>query len=296
MHKELTEKARQLGFIKTGFTTPTTPPHFNEFKSWLTARKYGEMSWFERNIEIRKDPSLLLPGCRTIISMAFPYPHIIPGTPDGLNVARFTQPNQTDYHMRLRDISSNLVKLIKENFKESKTRICIDSAPILERSIAYSAGIGFFGKNNMLIIPGFGSFFFLVEIFTTVEIDFPEPQPVQTACGSCELCLKACPSGALEKPFFLNASKCLSYLTIEQKGPVSKDNSNMTLDCFLGCDRCQEACPYNKERKEREIILPSGKEFSSMDEETFKTRFGNTSFARAGLGKIKSNIKMILDK
>ncbi len=287
------KRASDLGFIGIGFSPPSRPPHFNQFISWMSARKYADMAWLERNIEIRKDPSRLLPGCNTIISLAYPYPALKTYTADGLSVARYSQPDQNDYHSRLRTLCKNLADTIRDIEREARVRICVDSAPILERSMACSSGIGFIGKNNMLIIPGFGSYFYLAEILTTATLEIPEKRKIKSGCGSCELCVRACPTGALEKPFFIDASICLSYLTVERREPLGETDGNRMGDCFFGCDRCQEVCPFNGEGMEKGFILPSSEEFLEMEEKHFLERFGKTSFGRAGLEKIKSNIRAI---
>jgi epoxyqueuosine reductase len=293
MPAEIIEKAKELGFLKIGFSTPQTPVHFDKFMSWLSGHKNADMSWMERHTKIREDPELLLKGCRTIISLAYPYSPNMPITPDGFSASRYSQPDKDDYHRRIRMLCNDLVVLLKDMHKGCKSRICIDSVPILERSIAYSSGIGFIGKNNMLIVPGYGSYLYLAEIMTTAPLDIPSIEPIENQCGSCTRCLDSCPSGALEEPFSLNASRCLSYLTIECKRHIDKDEGVMMGRCFFGCDRCQEVCPFNKGGGSREIVLPSTDELLKMDRVSFSERFGNTALARTGIEKIQMNIRAI---
>ena len=283
-------KARDLGFIGVGFSKTGRPLYFDRFTSWISQHKNADMSWLERNIELREDPSCLLPGCRTIISLAYPYPSQKPGTPDGFFVSRYCHPDEEDYHYRLKDLCRELVDMIEDVYSGSSSRVCVDSAPILERSFACSAGIGFVGKNNMLIVPGYGSFFYLAEILTTASLEFVPAKSMENQCGSCTLCIDSCPTGALEKPFSIDASRCLSYLTIEYKGAVGRVEGGKMGDCFFGCDRCQEVCPLNVRETARQNSLPSTDEFLGMDDKDFKERFGKTAFARAGLEKIKTNI------
>jgi epoxyqueuosine reductase len=282
-----------MGFIAVGFSYPSRPAYFDQFTSWLSANKHADMSWLEKNLHLRENPSRLLEGCRTIVSLAYPYPSRKRCTPDGLTTARFSRPDQDDYHNELRRIAKNLVAILKQHDPESRSRICIDSAPLLERSIACSSGIGFVGKNNMLIIPGAGSFFFLAEILTTIKLDVPHIHKIENQCGACTKCLDACPVGALESPFSLNASRCLSYQTVEYKGKVSEVVAEKMGDCFFGCDRCQEACPFNEQDQSAEILMPSSTELLGMQEEEFISRYGKTCFKRAGLEKIKSNIAAV---
>lgn len=254
------------------------------------------MTWLERHAELRKNPSSLLKDCRTVLSLAYPHSLKKPGTSDGLSVSRYSQPDRKDYHKRLKILCDELADVIKKTHKGCDVRVCIDSAPILERSFAYLSGIGFIGKNNMLIIPGYGSYFYLAEILTTAEIEFESPGTIETLCLSCTQCIDSCPGGALERPFYLNASKCISYLTIEKKDPVDAEIGGKMGDCFFGCDRCQEVCPYNDKGGGIDIILPSSEELLDMDEESFKTRFGKSAFGRAGFEKIKTNIRAILSR
>ena len=287
------EKAKDLGFLAVGLSSPHRPLYFENFSSWISDHKNGDMSWLERNIDLRKDPSGLLQGCQTIISLAYPYPSKKPGTPDGFTVSRYSQPSEDDYHYRLKVLCGVLTDMIKEMDSASSTRICVDSAPILERSFACSAGIGFIGKNNMLIIPEYGSYLYLAEILTTTHFVLLKADLMENQCGSCTLCIDSCPTGALEKPFYLDASKCLSYLTIEYKGSVNRENGKSMGDCFFGCDRCQEVCPFNQGEASRQISLPTTDELLTMEEEDFQDRFEKTTFSRAGLKKIRTNIRAI---
>jgi epoxyqueuosine reductase len=287
----LLDKAKDLGFIACGFSAPKRPLFFDQFNTWISNRKNAGMSWLERNMDIREDPSRLLGGCRTVITLAYPYPSRKPRTIDGFTVSRYSQPGELDYHVRLKDLCGALLSDVKDAYPESHSRVCVDSAPLLERSYGCSAGVGFVGKNNMLIIPGYGSYFYLAEILTTVPIDTPSVEIIENRCGSCTLCVESCPTGALEKPFYLDASKCLSYLSIEDKREIDRKTSIRMGDCFFGCDRCQEVCPFNEEEDSTQIFLPSTGEFLEMEDDEFKKRFGNTAFARAGLEKLKMNIQ-----
>ena len=253
------------------------------------------MSWLSRNGELRKEPKNLLHGCKTIISLAFPYSWKKPVTTDGFEVARYSQPDRTDYHEELRQRCRGLVGYLNKSFKGMKTRICIDSVPLLERSIAVASGVGFIGKNNMLIVPDYGSYFFLAEILMDAEIPLSSVEIMESACGSCTRCLEACPTGALERPFHLNACRCLSYLTVEYRDILPQETGRKMGRCFFGCDRCQEVCPYNESgRRGRRTLLPSVETILAMDKGRFDEKFGRTAFRRAGLEKLKTNILAML--
>jgi len=289
----LIEEAKSLGFIAVGFSKPVRPLHFDRFKAWLDGGKNAEMRWLERNLDLRENPSRMIENCLTVISLAYPYPAAKPTTEDGFSVARYADPVNEEYHFRLKPLCKTLITLVEGTFPGSRSRVCVDSAPVMERSLAAAAGIGFIGKNNLLIIPGYGSYFYLAEIFTTAVIPFGPAEPMAGQCGACSLCLDACPTGALESPFALNASRCLSYLTVENKGAFGDDLSERMGKCFFGCDRCQEACPFNKEGDTAEVVLPSTDELLNMEDGAFQSRFGKTSFARAGLKKLKGNVRAV---
>ena len=296
MISQFTERAKTLGFIAVGFSRPHRPAHFDFFLRRLAERKHGDMTWLERNLDVREDPSKLLEGCQTVISLAYPYPNARHETEDGYRVARYAEPSREDYHFRLKELGYDLAGWIHEACPGSRTGVCVDSSPILEKSFAWQSGLGFIGKNTLLVIPGYGSYFFLVEILTTATLQYPVIEPMPDACGACTACMEACPTGALEKPYLLNAPKCLAYLTIEHKGDISPALGLEMGKCFLGCDRCQEACPFNKGALAANVSMPSAEEILHMEEDDFTKRFGRTSLARPGMKKIKSNLRAALSQ
>jgi epoxyqueuosine reductase len=294
MLSQIIQQAKDLGFIKVGFTRPSPPLYFEAFRSWISGKKNAGMSWLARHTHLREDPSFLLPGCHAIICLAYPYPKSKPSTPDGFTVSRYSQPDKEDYHLYIKELCKELIRLIDHLYPGNKARICVDSAPLLERSYAVSSGIGFIGKNTMLIIPGYGSFFYLAEILTTAHLDPSSEEVMNSQCGLCHACMDSCPSGALEQPFILNASKCLSYKTIEDKIPLNLHDGQKMGDCFFGCDRCQEVCPFNDGKDLRRYIMPLINEFLQMDQYEFNKKFGETALARAGFEKLRSNISAML--
>jgi len=286
------DKARELGFIAVGFTRPGTPLRFEFFRRWLKEVEVGDMSYLRKHIDIRGDPTRLLEGTRTIISLAYPYPAGKPSTPDEYAVSRYSIPGQDDYHLRMRRLGKRIGTVVSELFPGSLTRVCVDSAPILERSFAEASGIGFIGKNNMLIVPGYGSYCYLVEILTTARFLIPTFKGHESECGSCTRCIDSCPTGALKAPFYLDVSRCLSYLTIESKGDIDRDAAGKMGNTFFGCDVCQEVCPFNGQ--ERGIVsLPSTGDIIAMSESECKGASGGTAFESVGLEKLKSNIRAL---
>ncbi len=294
-NETLVERAKDLGFVAIGFSRCEKPLFFDAFCSWVDAEKFGQMSWLKKHRDFRENPERLLPNCRTIISLAYPYASAKPCTPEGFATARYSDSQKRDYHSRLREKAKRLASSLKESYRNSRTRVCVDSAPILERSFAYRSGIGFLGKNNMLIVPGHGSYVFLAEILTTASLPLDDAEPVKNLCKNCTRCLEACPTGALEGPNRINAAKCLSYLTIEHDGDFEPETGKRMGRCFLGCDVCQEACPHNPVDKEVKVSLPGIAKFLEMNDDEFKVRFGQTALARAGLKRIQRNIKAIFE-
>ncbi|MCG6879048.1 MAG: tRNA epoxyqueuosine(34) reductase QueG [Deltaproteobacteria bacterium] len=291
----IVKQAKNLGFIASGLSPSEKPPFFDAFCKWIDAENFGQMAWLQKHRSLREDPGKLLRECRAIISLAYPYSSAKPCTPDGYTMARYSAPKNNDYHIRLRKKAERLATEIKASYPGAKTRVCVDSAPILERSFAHRSGMGFLGKNNMFIVPGHGSYLFLAEILTTAELPpFLDRTTTEDLCRDCTRCVDACPTGALESPRHLNASKCLSYLTIEYGGDLDQETGKRMGRCFLGCDMCQEVCPFNGLKKTDEISLPGITEFLKMEEREFKTLFGQTALARPGLGRIQRNIKAIL--
>jgi epoxyqueuosine reductase len=292
MTEKMRLKAFELGFIAIGFSGPVRPLFFDEFTEWVRSGRNAGMLWMKRNMAIREDPSRLLRGCKTVISLAYPYPAEKPATEDGYTLARYSTPLQDDYHMRVKAKCRELSDYIKEIYKDCTTRVLVDSAPILERSFAYSSGIGFFGKNNMLIIPGHGSYFYLAEILTTAMAEYSATAPNPDLCGSCTACIDACPTGALKGTHDFDASHCLSYLTIESEELVKPPMGKFMKRCILGCDICQEVCPFNN-NKPAIKCMPSVKDFMDMTDDEFTRIYGRTALARPGLKRIRSNIKAV---
>ena len=288
------KKAAQLGFIAAGFSPADPPLFFDYLQKWVKEGRHGLMSWMERNLDIRRNPEKLLRGCRTVISLGYPYSSQTPATRDGFTAARYTESGREDYHLRIKRLAGELAADLRNRFPGSRTRVCVDSAPVMERSYAYKAGLGFIGKNNMLIVPGHGSYLFLAEILTTAPLPSGRAHTMEGGCGDCTRCLDACPTGALARSRLLDASRCLSYLTIEDPRPVDAETGTHMGRGFFGCDACQEACPFNRREEVHNPVLPSSEEFLAMTEDAFAEKFGETAFSRAGLEKIKGNLRAIL--
>jgi epoxyqueuosine reductase len=243
------ELAERLGFALCGVAQAGPVEHADEVRQWLAAGRHGAMKWMEEDVPTRLDPRRLVPGARSVICVADdlgPTPGSTaadrPPTRQGTGrVARYAQVD--DYHRVMRKRLHELADQLRAMAPEHRFRTCVDTAPILERHWAHRAGLGWVGKNTMLIHPRLGSHLMLGEIVTTLALrpDGAEPDH----CGQCMRCIQACPTGAIT-PYSIDASRCVSYLTIEHRGAIDPELSRGVGEWVYGCDDCQQACPYNE--------------------------------------------------
>lgn len=241
---KLVDFAREIGFDSCRVAACAPPPHADEFGDWLGAGESGEMHYMKRGEEKRRDPQKVLAGARSIVVLALNY---FQGeqmrrsqTAATGRIARYAWGD--DYHDV---IAAKLDKI--DNFLRGfgGTQKCyVDTGPVLERDHAASAGIGWHGKSTMLIDPKLGTWFFLAEVLTTLEL--PPDAPQQDRCGTCERCITACPTGAITSAHRLDARRCISYLTIELKGSIPLEFRPLMGDRIFGCDDCLDACPWNR--------------------------------------------------
>jgi epoxyqueuosine reductase len=232
--------ALEEGFAAAGILADEGPASFDVFSGWIRDGQHGEMRWLERDFEARKRYDAILPFARAVLAVA----REVPGRGDG-NVAKYARGE--DYHRVVRRHLKRVVDRIRPlSPPGSHFRICVDTAPLLERDAALRAGLGSIGKNGMLIVPAVGSNVVLGEVVTDVALAptaAPEGNP--DVCGSCTACLDGCPTDAFVAPRVLDARRCRSYLTIEKRGPLSPDEEAALGGRLFGCDDCQDVCPWN---------------------------------------------------
>ncbi len=279
------QEAERQGFGLFGVTPADPLAGAGFYARWLALGFAGRMSWLERNVESRADPRQRVPGARSVICLGMHYdppaaaqePEPAPGRPRG-RIARYARGD--DYHGLIESRLKGLWEALRVRAGAGEGRWSVDTAPVLERELAARAGLGWWGKNTCLINRRGGSYFFLAEIVTTLELTFDEPEVDH--CGSCTLCLEACPTGAFPEPYVLDARRCISYLTIELKEAIPRDLRDGVGDWVLGCDICQEVCPWNRraEATEEEAFHPRPGldpvdlvELLDMDREAFNERF-----------------------
>ena len=247
--------ARDLGFDLVGLTHAAPLARAGYYRDWLAAGYAGTMAYLRRNVQIRTDPTRLLEGARAVICLGVNYRRadgyirpsdavaLAPDTaqPTGL-VAQYARGR--DYHVVLRQMLDQLATVLADRLRERFLwRAFVDTGPLLERELAAAAGLGWIGKNTCLLNHAVGSYIFLGELVTT--LDLPADQPVADRCGTCTRCLRACPTGCIIGPRKLDASRCISYLTIEHRGLVKLEFHPAIGTRVFGCDVCQQVCPYN---------------------------------------------------
>ena len=282
------DKARQLGFVLAGVTTPEPPPHYSTFENWLAQGQHGSMGYLadERSRTRRADPRKILPECKSILVLATPYHSPLPvGEGLGVRVASYAWGN--DYHDVLPARMQELVQFIEQQAGGPiKNRYYTDTGPILERDLAQRAGIGWIGKNTCLINPKQGSYFLLSEILLDLALE-PDLPMVTDHCGTCTRCITACPTQCILPNRTIDARRCISYLTIELKDDIPTDLRPLIGDWVFGCDICQMVCPWNRFAVEGDPAFGTQSPSQSLTEELritpqeFNQRFRQTPIKRA---------------
>lgn len=285
---ELVGRAMALGFDSCGVAKAGVPRHAGEFRDWLEDGAAGEMHWMERGAEKRCDPQQVLPGAKSVVVVALsywqgnlPWGSAARDAAEG-KIARYARGN--DYHDIMLTKLEQLAAFLGEL---GGTQMCyVDTGPVLERDYAAEAGVGWHGKSTMLIDARLGTWFFLGEILTT--LDLPADEPQKARCGSCARCITACPTGAITSPHQLDARRCISYLTIELKGSIPLELRPLIGDRIYGCDDCLEACPWNRfaavSREAGFAARPAVgtrlREYLALDEVQFRETFRGSPIKR----------------
>ncbi|MBA3960744.1 MAG: tRNA epoxyqueuosine(34) reductase QueG [Chthoniobacterales bacterium] len=285
LKEALVRQARLLGFDDCRIAAAAAPTHATEFRAWLEAGGQAEMSWLERGAVKRGDPQLVLAGARSVIVLALNYWQGENSLPNEYKtrVARYAWGD--DYHQVIEKKLEQLDKFLMT--AGGSQRCYVDTGPILERDFAATAGLGWQGKSTMLLNRSLGTWFFLAEILTTLELPPDSPQPDR--CGKCTRCIDACPTGAITAPHRLDARRCISYLTIELKGSIPLELRPLIGDRIYGCDDCLEACPWNRfAQVSRESAFAARsavarmelRDFLALDDERFRELFRGSPIQR----------------
>jgi len=285
----LKAEAQRTGFELVGVCQAQEPPRIGQFKQWLDAGYAGQMHYLRNRAEAYEHPRHVLEGVKSLVMLGMNYRTSEPASiSDGQGrVSRYAWGTE-DYHDVIHEKLKHLCEYVRQQFPDASVRGVVDTAPLLERDFAQLAGLGWIGKNTLLLNKEHGSWFFLAALLTNVELDYDAPFEADH-CGTCRACLDACPTNAFPQPYVLDATKCISYLTIELRDSIPNDLRNGIGDWVFGCDVCQDVCPWNhripttpNEHFEPQPSMNSldAIELLEMDDEAFKERFRRTPLWR----------------
>ena len=295
-------KAGDLGFSSCGISKIRfLKEEEKNFEDWLNNGYQGSMNYLTKNFDKRLDPRKLVHGSKSIISLTYNYyPPKKLVKKNNFIISKYAYGK--DYHRILKKKLRKLFFFMKENIGNIEGRVFVDSAPVHERAWAKLSGLGWIGKNSLLINKNMGSYFFIAEIISDLDLEYDSP--VSDMCGKCTRCIDACPTDAITKAQVIDAQKCISYLTIENKKKIPKELQKNMNGYIFGCDICQEVCPWNKfsTPHNEESFLPNKeikkhrkKDWIELTEETFNVIFKGSAVKRAKYSGLKRNIKTYLD-
>jgi epoxyqueuosine reductase len=306
LSERLKAEAIRLGFDQVGIAPAVTPPGYPDFLRWLEAGRAAGMEYLHRQAPARSHPDAVLEGVRSVVMVSVVYGSHAPAVAEGATrpttgkVARYAR--GADYHRVLWDKLGSLLDWLRLERPEARGRAVVDTAPLLERDYARLAGLGWIGKNTMLISRRLGSFTFLGALLTDLELAYDAPHNGHH-CGTCTRCLEACPTDAFTGPYELDARRCISYWTIEHRGPIPDPAAGQLHGWVFGCDICQDVCPWNRkappgrnpELGERpEWVDPDLLGWLTDDRETWRTRLKGTAATRAKRNGLVRNAAMVL--
>jgi epoxyqueuosine reductase len=296
--------ASEMGFSFTGISrAERLDEEARKLEEWLNRGMHGKMGYMENYFEKRVDPSKLVPGAKSVVSLMYNYyTEKEQSDPEAPKISKYAYGK--DYHRVVKDKLFSLVKQIEEALDVTiEGRCFVDSAPVLERDWAKRSGIGWTGKNTLLIHPKAGSYFFLAELI--IDLPLAADQPMKDYCGTCRKCIDACPTDAIDdEGYLLDARKCISYLTIELKEAIPPTFKGQMENWMFGCDICQEVCPWNRfsERHEEEQFEPhedlldmKKEDWEELTEEVFRKVFKKSAVKRAKFEGLKRNIRFLVD-
>ncbi len=295
-------RAKELGFEACGITDLATSTAREALDDWLARGYHGEMAYMARQAPVRREPALAWPPARSVVVVLHSYYQDQPLDRVKYRVARYAQ--GIDYHSVIREKLDRLGRALVEAAGRGSYRAYVDAGPLPERELARRAGLGWVAKNTMLIHPDLGSFTFIGALLTDLELPSDAPFDVER-CGTCTRCLEACPTEAFPAAGVLDATRCVSYLTIEAKSDVPGPLRALVGNNLFGCDICQDVCPWNEKfaSPTQELAYlpcpdaewPSLEEIMWMDERAFDARFNETALERAGLEGLKRNARVVLE-
>lgn len=293
------KKAHELGFSFCGISEATfLEEEAPRLESWLKNGFHGEMAYMENHFDKRLDPRLLVDGAKSVVSLLLNYYPSEFQNENSYKISKYAYGE--DYHFVIKDKLKELMHHIHEEIGEVDGRVFVDSAPVLDKAWAAKSGLGWVGKNNNLINKGNGSFFFVAELIIDLELEYDSA--TTNHCGTCTACIDACPTQAIESPYIVNGSKCISYLTIELKDDIPNQFKNQLDDWMYGCDVCQDVCPWNRFSKphteplftpKKQLLDYSKNDWEDLTQELFQEIFKKSAVKRAKYIGLMRNIAFL---
>ncbi len=293
-------EAKRLGFLSCGvskaqFLEEEAP----RLESWLNKNMHGEMRYMENHFDKRLDPTKLVEGSKSVVSLLLNYyPSEFQQDKTAPKISKYAYGR--DYHFVIKDKLKSLLSFIHEEIGEVDGRAFVDSAPVLDKAWAAKSGLGWIGKHSNLLTPKVGSFYFIAELIIDLELEYD--LPVTDHCGTCTACIDACPTEAITEPHVVDGSKCISYFTIELKENMPSEFKGQFNDWMFGCDVCQDVCPWNRFSRPHneplfnphpELLSMTKKDWDDITEETFRKVFKKSAVKRTKFSGLKRNIQFL---
>ncbi len=291
--------AARLGFVLAGAAALEPLARAPYIQDWIAGGRAGEMDYLERRTAERIDPRVHMPWARSVVCLAYPYPAPPPAPADWRAMLRgriAAYALGVNYHDRVGALLRTLVARLGDALPGARFRSYVDTGPVLEREWAARAGVGWIGRNTLLLDRRVGSYFFLAELFTDLVVEH-EPPPARDHCGTCTRCVRACPTGALENGYTMDPRRCLSYLTIEHRTAIPVALRPALENWIFGCDLCQEVCPWNGDARPgdgADALAPHLPDVLGLDVGGFRARFGKTAVKRAKRRGLLRNVAVAL--
>ena len=297
--KLIKTEATRLGFMSCGISKAEfLEDEAPRLELWLNENRNGEMGYMENHFDKRLDPTLLVPGAKSVVSLLLNYFPQETQREDSYKLSKYAYGR--DYHFVIKDKLKQLLHFINEEIGEVGGRAFVDSAPVLDKAWAAKSGLGWIGKNSNLLSKKTGSFFFIAELIIDLELEYDTP--VTDHCGSCTACIDACPTDAIYEPYKVDGSKCISYYTIELKDSIPESEKGKFEDWMFGCDICQDVCPWNRFSKPHneplfdphpDLLQMTKHDWEEITRETFNEIFRKSAVKRTKYDGLKRNINFL---
>jgi epoxyqueuosine reductase len=292
-------EAKRVGFLSCGISKAdfleTEAPRL---ESWLSKNQHGQMQYMENHFDKRLDPRLLVDGAKSVISLLLNYYPQESQRVDTFKISKYAFGQ--DYHFVIKEKLQEMLQFITQEIGDVSGRVFVDSAPVMDKAWAAKSGLGWIGKNSNLITQKIGSFYFIAELILDLDLEYDHA--ITDHCGNCTACIDACPTGAIEQPYVVNGSKCISYFTIELKENIPQEMQGRFDDWAFGCDICQDVCPWNRFSKPHseplfnakpEILNFTKQDWHEMTAEVFSKVFKNSAVKRTKFDGLKRNLEFL---